>query len=521
MLIPEYLNTSLITLETHASLLHESLYFVLAPTIIQEVQAFRKYLLQKRSSTVKIGYIFVLVPSIDEYRDAFMQVFHSDQKAILQFWPKSKMEMSAYESESELLSWISLLFGLLGMKRKQTNLRKGSYALMNLAFHPLTLRALFAEEAESCEGEFRRYLEKLGLDWYISSAHLAREMEAKGINLIYESEIGDFSSIKEKKIGELIGQSADGESATLLHREMSNAFISLALFFESCDALWTLPISPDRVQKIEEWISPLQQTESLFPLLEEAIEMDDLEAFEVVISRFVDLSHRFPEVKMSFDWFTDSFQRELFEEISNRQQLRRFTGHIIISDRESFDSIPCAGVAILGAGHDQFPHVTREHLLSHLTKIAPTVLHDPSSIDKQLFLEQLLSSSSWFYCNINKIMSTTDNNNHASSSTENNSYETRMKSLEDQISNLSLAFTRYMKEPIRESYGNSDNQRSNDESETENEQGDDESIDPVDVPTDYQLSESLLANYKHLINNQGLLVKNLIIKLYFILNIYI
>ncbi|KAK5576854.1 hypothetical protein RB653_001790 [Dictyostelium firmibasis] len=75
-------------------------------------------------------------------------------------------------------------------------------------------------------------------------------------------------------------------------------------------------------------------------------------------------------------------------------------------------------------------------------------------------------------------MSTTDNNNHASSSTENNSnsYETRMKSLEDQISNLSLAFTRYMKEPIRESYGNSDNQRSKDESETENEQGDDESI---------------------------------------------
>ncbi|KAK5579982.1 hypothetical protein RB653_009672 [Dictyostelium firmibasis] len=110
---------------------------------------------------------------------------------------------------------------------------------------------------------------------------------------------------------------------------------------------------------------------------------------------------------------------------------------------------------------------------------------------------------------INKIMSTTDNNNHASSSTENNSnsYETRMKSLEDQISNLSLAFTRYMKEPMRESYRNSDNQRSNNESETENEQGDDESIDPVDVPTDYQLSESLLANYKHLINNQGLLVE--------------
>ncbi|KAK5583326.1 hypothetical protein RB653_004918 [Dictyostelium firmibasis] len=120
-----------------------------------------------------------------------------------------------------------------------------------------------------------------------------------------------------------------------------------------------------------------------------------------------------------------------------------------------------------------------------------------------------MSNSATLNGDINKIMSTTDNNNHASSSTENNSnsYETRMKSLEDQISNLSLAFTRYMKEPIRESYGNSDNQRSNDESETENEQGDDESIDPVDVPTDYQLSESLLANYKHLINNQGLLVE--------------
>ncbi|KAK5576848.1 hypothetical protein RB653_001784 [Dictyostelium firmibasis] len=70
-----------------------------------------------------------------------------------------------------------------------------------------------------------------------------------------------------------------------------------------------------------------------------------------------------------------------------------------------------------------------------------------------------MSNSATLNGDINKIMSTTDNNNHASSSTENNSnsYETRMKSLEDQISNLSLAFTRYMKEPIRESYGNSDN----------------------------------------------------------------
>ncbi len=421
LLIPEYLNTSFNTLAGQTSLLHliqadiisfiskrevketieneESLSFVIAPSIIQEVQAFRKYFLQKSSSTVSIGDIFILVPSIDEYRDAFMQVFHSDQKAVLQFWPKSKMEMSVYESESELLSWILSLFVLLGMKKKQMKLRESTHALMNLAFHPLTLRALFAEEAQICEGEFRRYLEKLGIDWYISSIHFAREMEFKGINLIYESGIGDFSSMKEKKIEELIGQSVDGEeSSTLLNREMSNAFISLALFFESCDALWSLPISPDTVQKIEDWISPLQKTVSCLSLLEEAIEVDDLEAFEIVIARFVGLSRRFPEVKMSFDWFTSAFQRELFNEISNRQQLRRFTGHIIISDRESFDSIPCTGVAILGAGHEQFPQVTREHLLSHLTEIAPTLLHDPSSIDKQLFLEQLLSSSSWFYC---------------------------------------------------------------------------------------------------------------------------
>ncbi|KAM9985600.1 hypothetical protein ACTFIZ_000231 [Dictyostelium cf. discoideum] len=87
-------------------------------------------------------------------------------------------------------------------------------------------------------------------------------------------------------------------------------------------------------------------------------------------------------------------------------------------------------------------------------------------------------------------MSTTVNNNEASSSStpaSNNaeSLDLRMKSMEDQINNLSLAFTRFMKEPI--------------------EQSDDETSNDVDVPTEYQLSDTLLGQYKHMVNNQGLL----------------
>ncbi|KAM9962796.1 hypothetical protein ACTFIR_005713 [Dictyostelium discoideum] len=76
-------------------------------------------------------------------------------------------------------------------------------------------------------------------------------------------------------------------------------------------------------------------------------------------------------------------------------------------------------------------------------------------------------------------MSTTVNNNDASSSTSasNNaeSFDLRMKSMEDQINNLSLAFTRFMKEPMFSSNTNSRSQRTHDDSDTENEQSDDES----------------------------------------------
>ncbi|KAM9972481.1 hypothetical protein ACTFIW_000474 [Dictyostelium discoideum] len=101
-------------------------------------------------------------------------------------------------------------------------------------------------------------------------------------------------------------------------------------------------------------------------------------------------------------------------------------------------------------------------------------------------------------------MSTTVNNNDASSrstSASNNaeSFDLRMKSME--------AFTRFMKEPMFSYNTNSRSQPSHDDSDTENEQSDDESSNNVDVPTDYQLSDTLFGQYKHMVNNQGLLVK--------------
>ncbi|KAM9948766.1 hypothetical protein ACTFIT_009964 [Dictyostelium discoideum] len=109
-------------------------------------------------------------------------------------------------------------------------------------------------------------------------------------------------------------------------------------------------------------------------------------------------------------------------------------------------------------------------------------------------------------------MSTTVNNNDASSSSTSvsnsaESFDLRMKSMEDQINNLSLAFTRFMKEPMFSSNTNSRSQPSHDDSDTENEQSEDESSNNVDVPTDYQLSDTLLGQYKHMVNNQGLLVE--------------
>ncbi|KAM9975726.1 hypothetical protein ACTFIW_000002 [Dictyostelium discoideum] len=83
-------------------------------------------------------------------------------------------------------------------------------------------------------------------------------------------------------------------------------------------------------------------------------------------------------------------------------------------------------------------------------------------------------------------MSTTVNNNDASgistSASKNaESFDLRMKSMDDQINNLSLAFTRFMKEPMFSSNTNSRSQHSHDDSDTESEQSEDESSNNVDV----------------------------------------
>ncbi|KAM9974015.1 hypothetical protein ACTFIR_009357 [Dictyostelium discoideum] len=103
-------------------------------------------------------------------------------------------------------------------------------------------------------------------------------------------------------------------------------------------------------------------------------------------------------------------------------------------------------------------------------------------------------------------MSTTVNKNEpysSSTSASNNaeSFDLRMKSMEDQINNLSLALTRFMKEPMFSFNTNSRSQRSHDDSDTESEQSEDESSNNVDVPTDYQLSDTLLCQYKHMVYN--------------------
>ncbi|KAK5574461.1 hypothetical protein RB653_009713 [Dictyostelium firmibasis] len=111
-------------------------------------------------------------------------------------------------------------------------------------------------------------------------------------------------------------------------------------------------------------------------------------------------------------------------------------------------------------------------------------------------------------------MNTTVNNNsndqsYGSSSTDNNtnSMDIRMKSIEDQINKLTLTFSRYVKEPITSNNNISKNQENNNNSDKENEDNDDDSNNDVDIPTEYQLSDSLFNEYKHLLNNQGSLVE--------------
>ncbi|KAN0023497.1 hypothetical protein ACTFIV_007883 [Dictyostelium citrinum] len=111
-------------------------------------------------------------------------------------------------------------------------------------------------------------------------------------------------------------------------------------------------------------------------------------------------------------------------------------------------------------------------------------------------------------------MSTTANNNQdASSSSSSASINSdhskeRLDSLEEKFDKLFTLVNRFMKQPINSSdnYSVPSSKRDTDDSDTEDEDRE-ERTDTDSVPTDYQLSDTLLDQYKVLINNQGLLVE--------------
>ncbi|KAN0025826.1 hypothetical protein ACTFIU_000089 [Dictyostelium citrinum] len=108
-------------------------------------------------------------------------------------------------------------------------------------------------------------------------------------------------------------------------------------------------------------------------------------------------------------------------------------------------------------------------------------------------------------------MSTTANNNpeasssSSSASINSNTSKERLDSLEEKFDNLFSLVNRFMKQSMNSS-NNSSCKRVADDSDTEDEDNEERS-DTDSVPTDYQLSNTLLDHYKPLINNQGLLVE--------------
>ncbi|KAN0045113.1 hypothetical protein ACTA71_006641 [Dictyostelium dimigraforme] len=97
-------------------------------------------------------------------------------------------------------------------------------------------------------------------------------------------------------------------------------------------------------------------------------------------------------------------------------------------------------------------------------------------------------------------MSTANNNDEASgSSNSTNDFDYRIKAMEEQINKLTSAFTKFVKEPVN--IHNDSQETIKDKNET--------SFDGTDIPSEYMLSDSLLEQYKDLINNQGLLDEEL------------
>ncbi|KAN0025788.1 hypothetical protein ACTFIU_000051 [Dictyostelium citrinum] len=111
-------------------------------------------------------------------------------------------------------------------------------------------------------------------------------------------------------------------------------------------------------------------------------------------------------------------------------------------------------------------------------------------------------------------MSTTANNNpeasssSSSASINSNTSKERLDSLEEKLNNLFSLVNRFMKQSMNSSNNSSvpSCKRVADDSDTEDEDNEERS-DTDSVPTDYQLSDTLMDQFKPLINNQGLLVE--------------
>ncbi|KAN0022968.1 hypothetical protein ACTFIU_009051 [Dictyostelium citrinum] len=111
-------------------------------------------------------------------------------------------------------------------------------------------------------------------------------------------------------------------------------------------------------------------------------------------------------------------------------------------------------------------------------------------------------------------MSTTANynqeasNSSSSASINSNTSKERLDSLEEKFDNLFSLVNRFMKQSMNSSNNSSAQsyKRVADDSDTEDEDKE-ERADTDSVPTDYQLSDTLMDQFKPLINNQGLLVE--------------
>lgn len=380
-----------------------SIQLTIASTVFHEVDAFYKFYRDKvvGHDSIPPGHALVLVPSIEEYHDAFSRVFHKEQPLRCQFWDFP--EITAMEAEKELfVHWMKQLFEFLGMN-SSFSIRDTAFFLRSLSFHPLTLEVLFRdckEKKEELISQFLQYLEKIKLDWYLSPKHMIREMVARGVHLQYELSLHDFSSLKKNELLHILNgsfhETTDSEQSFFSHRESLNAFIELAVWYEHLDTIFVPPIGEEATCSIEEWIRRLRNSLDLFFGFINALSLEESEAFEIICQQYMQLHEKFLGVSVPFSWFAESFLRDLAYEIYQKKP-KRIEGQIIVAQRGMFDTIPAEVIAVLGANQDRFPEMTKKEAIRKLEILSPMIPNTPEVIDKALFLDSLLFAKSHCY----------------------------------------------------------------------------------------------------------------------------